>query len=82
MDKNLESHNQTNMVNRKKPSKRAIIKACGGKCAECGTTENLTLHHIVPLSDGGLDEAENFMILCDEHQKRLHGIHKKKREYK
>ena len=69
------------MTNRKKPSKRAIIKAAGGKCSKCGNTENLTLHHILPLSDGGTNDKENFVILCDEHQKKLHGIYKKKSDY-
>jgi len=66
------------LANRKRPGKRAIIKAAGGKCFECGTTENLTLHHIVPLSDGGIDDEDNFRILCEKHQKKIHGIHRKK----
>jgi len=70
------------MTNRKKPGKRAIIKAAGGKCAKCGTTENLTLHHIIPLSDGGTDNDDNFMILCEIHQKKFHGTDKKKSDFR
>ena len=59
-----------------------IIKAAGGKCAECGTTDNLTLHHIIPLSEGRTDDKDNFLILCEKHQKKLHGTDKKKRDYR
>jgi len=68
--------------NRKKPGKRAIIKAAGGKCTRCGTTEKLTLHHIVPLCEGGTDDEDNFMILCEKHQQKFHGTEKKKRDYR
>ena len=70
------------MTNRKKPSKRAIIKAAGGKCATCGTVENLTLHHILPLGAGGTDNKDNLVILCEFHQKKLHGIDQKKSDFK
>ena len=65
---------------RKKLGNQALIKAAGGKCQRCGSTENLTAHHIIPLSDGGTNEPENIQILCDWHQKTLHGIHKRKRD--
>jgi len=70
------------MVNRKRPGKRAIIKAAGGKCVECGTTENLTLDHIIPLSDGGTDDADNLTVLCELHQKKKHGTDKRKKDMK
>ena len=34
------------------------------KCAICGSTENLTEDHIVPLSRGGSDYIENIQPLC------------------
>ena len=36
-------------------------------CAVCGTRENLHAHHIVPVADGGSDEMENLIILCEAH---------------
>lgn len=70
------------MVNRKKPGKRAIIKAAGGKCCYCKTTENLTIDHIVPLSEGGTNIAENLRVMCDNCQKKYHGIDKPKKAWK
>lgn len=35
-----------------------------GKCLKCGTTENLTVDHIVPKFRGGLDGTDNLQTLC------------------
>lgn len=35
------------------------------KCASCGTTEDLELHHIVPVMAGGLNENWNYLTLCE-----------------
>ncbi len=34
------------------------------KCSICGSTENLIIAHIVPLSKGGTDSLDNIQILC------------------
>jgi 5-methylcytosine-specific restriction endonuclease McrA len=49
----------------------------GYKCAKCGTSEELTLHHALPKSRGGTDRISNLICLCwpchcSEH-KRLTG---------
>lgn len=41
-----------------------------GKCAECGSTENLTVDHIIPLSRGGTNAPENLSVLCVSCNKR------------
>jgi 5-methylcytosine-specific restriction endonuclease McrA len=33
-------------------------------CLACGTTEHLTIDHIVPISMGGSNEATNLQTLC------------------
>ena len=33
-------------------------------CAYCGSTENITIDHIVPLSRGGKHEASNLAPAC------------------
>ncbi len=45
----------------------ALIQRDGYKCAICGTIENLTIDHIVPLSKGGSDEINNLRLLCRTH---------------
>ena len=34
------------------------------KCQECGTTENITIDHIKPLSKGGTNHIDNLQPLC------------------
>lgn len=36
----------------------------GKTCAVCGSTENLELHHMIPLDMGGTNDAANLIILC------------------
>ena len=43
---------------------RKDLKKKIGKCEICGTNENLTIHHYLPKSEGGKDEAKNYMVLC------------------
>jgi hypothetical protein len=35
------------------------------ECQNCGTSESLELHHIIPLMDGGTNEPWNLMTLCE-----------------
>lgn len=41
-----------------------LLKQQGNKCLKCGSTENLTADHVIPISKGGLNLAENIQILC------------------
>jgi 5-methylcytosine-specific restriction endonuclease McrA len=43
---------------------KAKLVEFGGKCAYCGTTENITRDHIVPLGRGGADTIDNIQPLC------------------
>jgi 5-methylcytosine-specific restriction endonuclease McrA len=33
-------------------------------CVECGSTENLTVDHILPISKGGDTVPENVQVMC------------------
>ena len=33
-------------------------------CADCGTTSNLTIDHIIPLGKGGTNTQDNLQMLC------------------
>lgn len=36
-----------------------------GKCAKCGSQENLEFDHIIPVSKGGSNTARNIELLCE-----------------
>ena len=36
----------------------------GGACVKCGATTDLHFDHVIPLSRGGGDHAENIQLLC------------------
>ena len=43
------------------------------KCANCGSTDNLYLHHIVPLTLGGTNNLSNIVPLCGNCHSKVHG---------
>jgi hypothetical protein len=44
-----------------------------GRCYECGTTTNLQVHHVTPLSKGGSNRLENLQCLCVSCHSHRHG---------
>ena len=42
----------------------AVFRKDGHKCVFCGSGDDLTVDHIVPVSLGGSDEFSNFQTLC------------------
>lgn len=67
---------------RKRVSQTVLLKYLGAKCENCGTKDNLTVDHEVPLSSGGKNDETNIRILCRKCQNKYHGIDKKKRDYR
>lgn len=51
-----------NRMSRK--TRQRIITRDGGICGVCGTHEELTVDHIVPLSRGGANDDSNLQTLC------------------
>ena len=41
-----------------------ILERYGNKCADCGTTENITIDHIHPISKNGKNNKDNIRPLC------------------
>ena len=46
--------------------REAIKKRDGEKCNYCGSTHDLEIDHILPVSKGGNSNAENLQVLCKE----------------
>jgi 5-methylcytosine-specific restriction endonuclease McrA len=47
--------------------RKQLIVKLGNRCRMCGTTENLTINHIIPVSVGGTSEESNLEVLCGRH---------------
>lgn len=45
-------------------------------CENCGVTERLEYHHIVPIYLGGTNNLGNIAVLCDECHEKAHGAKK------
>lgn len=41
-----------------------VIQRDGGKCRQCGRTENLQVDHIRPVAKGGVTTLSNLWTLC------------------
>lgn len=44
--------------------RRAVLKRDGHRCLRCGSTKNLTIDHIIPVSKGGLTIELNTQAAC------------------
>lgn len=52
--------------------KRSVYEAHGRSCVNCGSTESIELHHIVPLSVGGTNNISNIVPLCGKCHMGVH----------
>lgn len=53
-------------ANIKKNKRDAIYERDGRACCYCGSTEELTIDHIIPVAWGGTNEDENLQTLCHD----------------
>lgn len=55
------------------PIYRKMMKyTCGSVCYNCGSTEGIEYHHIVPLYVGGTNNISNIACLCSKCHKAVH----------
>jgi hypothetical protein len=50
----------------------AIRERDGNCCRICGAPGYLEVHHIVPVAQGGTNEAINLIALCQDHHRAVH----------
>jgi 5-methylcytosine-specific restriction endonuclease McrA len=51
---------------------RQIKQRDGNMCRKCGSSVNLEVHHIIPLSRNGSNNRSNLMTLCSKCHARQH----------
>ena len=51
---------------------KRVFEKYQNKCSLCGSQENLNIHHIKPLKEGGDNSFENLELLCQECHIKLH----------
>lgn len=57
-------------------TRRKALEKANHKCEDCGETEQLIGHHVIPLSDGGKPfDVENVCILCRSCHQRWEGLY-------
>jgi 5-methylcytosine-specific restriction endonuclease McrA len=52
-------------------ARRQAMQRDGNRCVECGSTQDLQVHHIVPRREGGSHELSNLITLCAACHERL-----------
>jgi len=50
----------------------AVWRRDDGKCAKCGSRENLEYDHIIPISKGGSNTVRNIELLCEKCNREKH----------
>ncbi|GAB7057357.1 hypothetical protein JCM16163A_41060 [Paenibacillus sp. YK5] len=66
-------HGYSNTIKVKKTKKKTIsselrqqiLERDGKKCSKCSSKQKLHVHHIVHREDGGSNEPDNLITLCD-----------------
>lgn len=53
--------------------RKKVLSRDGHQCINCDSTENLEVHHIVPLSKSGTNEISNLVSVCPDCHYKIHG---------
>lgn len=62
-----EPRRKSRTLSKKKRSN--VLNRDGNECLRCGSTTDLEVHHIIPVSRGGSDETANLATLCSDCHK-------------
>lgn len=53
---------------------KQVIQRDGHCCVRCRVGENLLVHHILPVSQGGTPDEQNLVTLCETCHRAAHGM--------
>lgn len=53
--------------------KKKMIEADGRICQDCGREDDVMLHHITSIKDGGKTTPDNCILLCEDCHRNRHG---------
>lgn len=56
-------------------TRRAVYRRDGYRCALCDDVRGLQIHHVMPRSAGGSDDAMNLITLCWRCHAEAHGTY-------
>lgn len=59
------TYNELRQEFSKESFRNKLKDVVGSVCVNCGTTENIEYHHIVPLKNGGTNRLTNIVPLCE-----------------
>lgn len=68
----LKRFAQQHPPSRSRGLREAALKRDGYRCSACGSTRQLHVHHVVPISQGGPDSLGNLLTLCQKCHQRAH----------
>ena len=54
-----------------KEVKEEVLRKCDYRCINCGSTDDLEIHHVIPLEIGGNDIPSNMVVLCYDCHKAV-----------
>ncbi len=54
--------------------RKSIFERDNYKCQKCGRFDGLCIHHIIPRFDGGMDDIENLILLCQGCHEEWHSL--------
>ena len=64
--KKKRARNKASAYTQRKEIRKTILERDGYQCLKCGSTENLTLDHIVSVYSGGENSINNLQTLCNK----------------
>lgn len=60
--------------------REAVLERDGYECRECGSTNNLEVDHVIPISEGGSHDLDNLQTLCHACHTKKHPVQTKLRQ--